>query len=85
MTKIKTVSRNNRITDRVSTPLLTVTFVLALFISFGGAELMMRYGVSEWIPTGLLLTAVLSVLVQLAREPAKNPIAIRETAATDKD
>lgn len=84
MTKLKNDQSKSRITDRVSTPLLMMTFILALFVAFGGADLLMNMGVSKWVPTGLLMTAVFSVFVQLAREPVQATVPIRETADYDE-
>ena len=52
--------------DKVSKSLLIVTFVLAAFLSFGGADfLATNLGISKWIPIGLLSVAVLAFFAEL--------------------
>jgi hypothetical protein len=75
---------NFRTTDRVSTPLLAATFLLALFVAFTDESLVTNMGVSSWVPSILLLTAVLSVFVQLFRDPIRADSSPRETADSDE-
>jgi hypothetical protein len=84
MTKSKNNQSNYRTTDRVSTPLLIGTFLLALFVAFTDTSLVTNLGVSSWIPSALLLTAVLSVFVQLFRDPIRAESPSRETADSDE-
>jgi hypothetical protein len=52
--------------DKVSKPLLIATFLLSIFLAFGGADfLATNLGISKWIPIGLIMVAILTAFTEL--------------------
>lgn len=67
--------------DKVSKSLLIVTFILAAFLAFGGADLVAtNLGISKWIPIGLLAAAVLAAFTELYFKFTRVESAPREVA-----
>lgn len=80
MSKSSNDQSKRRITDRVSNPLLMTTFLLSLFVAFTDRSALTNLGIISWVPTALLLVAVVSVFVQLCREPIQADSLPRKTA-----
>lgn len=70
--------------DKVSKLLLIMTFLLAAFLAFGGADfLATNLGISKWIPLSFLMIAILASFTELYFKFVRIESAPREVTSTE--
>lgn len=70
--------------DKMSKSLLIVTFILAVFLAFGGADfLATNLGINKWIPIGLAMIAVLAAFTDVYFKFVRIESAPQQIASTE--